>query len=401
MKRFHKINFKVLSAVLSLTLLFLGFTLETEQTVAAAASVKNLRLDTTVEYKCRQGDEYRFVAYTSSPTPPAASASNDVVSVKYQRKVAGGYEYLMTAAEYKNGYSLVRVTSGGETASFPVLVDYTFTHSVESDTHQLVSLAKGESYTFKFRIMGGGEPEFVQMYQAVPVAAGDPGIMKVQLVKKDGPDYYVKATATGGKVGEEAYVCIQFPNSHLTTIPSYSSYGGIKIKAGASAAPMKSDTTADFTLAKGTGYLFKITGASKFVPGTGGVFSTMLVSRSGGDSFYRVTTVGQPGQQAGFYMSNGTTTQRVCIVTVGAPAMKSDTTSNFSVVRGGSYTFKLSGATNFVAGSPGVFKTQLVKRISNDSFYKITAVGKIGSCSGLYMSVPGQPAIRACIVSIK
>lgn len=398
MKKFYKINFKVLSAVLSLSLLFLGFALGTEQMGAAAASVKNLRLDTTAQYKCREGDEYRFVAYTSSPTPPFASASNDIVSVKYQRKVAGGYEYLMTASSYKDGYSLVRVTSGGETVSFPVLVDYTFTHSVESDTHQIVSLAKGESYTFKFTIMGGGEPEFVQIYQAVPAAAG---IMKLQLVKKDGPDYYVKATATGGKVGEEAYVCIQFPNSHLTTIPSYSSYGGIKIKAGASAAPMKSDTTADFTIAERTGYLFKITSASKFVPGTDGVFSTKLVSRSGGDSFYMVTAVGQPGQQVGFYMSNGTTTQRVCIVTVGAPAMKSDTTRDFSVVRGGSYTFKLSSATNFVAGSPGVFKTQLVKQTSNDSFYKITAVGKIGSCSGLYMSVPGHPAIRACIVSIK
>lgn len=371
--------------------------------VTIAGAPKNIRLDTTTQYECNGGDSYRFVAYTSSPTPPAVSANNDLVSVQYVQKVNGGYEYRMTAKKNRVGYSLVRVTLGGETASFPVLVDNTFQWSVESDTHQVVSLAKGESYTYKFTIMGGGEPKFTEIYNAVPTTQYSPGILTIQLVKKDGLNYYVKVTANSDKVGDTSYVGVLFPNSAYYDPNSFQSYGTIQIKSGSAPAVMKSDTTSNFTLMKGASYTFRITGATKFSPGMNGVFNTELIRKSGNDSYYRITATGQPGQQVGFYMSNGSTSQRVCVVTVGAAApvtMKSDTTHDFSLAQGKSYTFKITGATSFVPGSSGVFKTELVNRSGSDSYYKITAIGKVGSSAGFYMSVPGQPAQKVCAVSV-
>lgn len=226
--------------------------------VNISAAPKNIRLDTTGLYICNSRDSYQFIAYTDSPTPPNANTNNNLVSVKYVRKVNGGYEYRMTALDNLNitGYSLVRVTSGGETVSFPVLVDNSFYPIVESDTNEEIKLAKGESYIYKFTIIGGGEPTFTSTYDAVPT---DDGIMTVKLVKKDGPNYFVKVTATSAKVGEETYVCIMFPNNIHHNPNSFSGYGKIVIKSGsAPTMTMKSDTNSNFTLSKGSSYTFKI-----------------------------------------------------------------------------------------------------------------------------------------------
>lgn len=133
------------------------------------------------------------------------------------------------------------------------------------------------------------------------------------------------------------------------------------------------------------------------------MFETKLIRKAGNDSYYKITATGRVGSSAGFYMSNGNTTQRVCVVTVGNPApitMKSDTTHDFSLVKGKSYTFKLTGATNFTCGSAGAFKTELIKKSGNDSYYKITATGRVGTSAGIYMSAPGQGTKKVCVVSI-
>lgn len=378
--------------------------------VTIAAAPKNIRLDTSGVYRCNMGDTYTFVAYTNSPAPPAAGASNGLVRVQYVRKVAGGYEYRMTAqnpGQYASsfGSSLVRVTQNGESVSFPVEVDNTFQPTVKSDTTSVVKLYKGESYTYKFTIMGGGEPYFTSVYNAVPTTPSDPGIMSVRLVKKDGPDYYVKVTALSDRIGDESYVCIRFPHSIWYDPNRFSGYGAVQIRRDPSlpVIPMKSDTTNNFTLGQYKSYVFKITGAALFGPGTPYRFNTELIRKSGNDSYYRVTPTGGAGLQAGFYMSNGITTEKVCVITIGPfvpVVLKSDTTQDFSLAQGQSYTFKLTGATAFNPGTDGVFTTELVKRSGSDSYYKITAVGPAGSSSGFYMGVANQPAERVCTVSV-
>ena len=373
--------------------------------VTISGAPKNIHLDTTGLYESNNGESYRFVAYTNSPTPPAASTINNLVSVQYVRKVNGGYEYRMTTSNNLQGYSQIRVTSGSETASFPVLINSLSNPIVKSDTHQVVKLAKGESYTYKFTIMGGGEPTFTSVYNAVPTTPSSPGIMTVQLVKKDGLNYYVKVTALSDKIGDESYVCIRFPESYAYSPNSFSSYGTVQIKPDPSAPviAMKSDTTSSFTLAQNKSYTFKVTGAAIFAPDSEELFRTEFIRKSGNDYYYRITSMGFPGQRAEFSMSNGITTQKVCVVTIGAlipVVMKSDTTQNFSLTHGKSYTFKITGATGFNPGTQDLFNTELVKRSGSDSYFKITAIGPAGSSSGMYMGIADQTGQKVCVVSI-
>ena len=355
-------------------------------------SNKNLRLDTTSTYVCNVFDSYRFIAYTNSSTAPEVNTYNDLVSVELLGKVAGGYEYRMDAAG-DEGDSLVEVTSNGETASFPVLINYDNPPAVKSDTSKNITLAQGSSYTYKFTIMGGGEPQFV---------ADTAGVLSVQLIKKDGLNYYCQVTAVGEPKSSTS-LSVTFPDSGNEDFD-------VKVGSVTVTEPtgviMKSDTNSDFSIKQGSSYTFKITGATSFNPGSAGVFQTQLVSKSGNESYYKVTAIGQPGQQAGFYMSvAGQPAQKVCVITFTAEQnspvlMIYDTISEFSIKKGASYTLKITGATSFNPGSSGVFQTQLVSKSGNDSYYKVSAIGQPGQQAGFYMSVAGQPAQKVCVITV-
>ena len=69
---------------------------------------------------------------------------------------------------------------------------------------------------------------------------------------------------------------------------------------------------------------------------------------------------------------------------------KCDTGCNFSVRQNGTYVFKITSqdgkAPKFVLGTSGVFSSRLVKTSGNDYYYQITATGKKGSCTGVYIN---------------
>lgn len=352
---------------------------------------QNLRLDTTSSYVCSTGEKYHFIAYTTSATAPEVSTENDLISVDYVGKVAGGYEYEMTALD--DGESFVQVTLGGENASFPVVVDFLAVPSVKTEDANNISIAKGASYTYKFTIMGGG----------VPVLTADTaGVVSSQLVKKDGIDYYFKVTALGDPDASTDLI-MTFPDTGDDN--SNVNVGKVTVTAPVGVV-MTSDTNSNFSIKQGASYTFKITGATSFYPGSAGAFKTEQVGKTAdGGTLYKVTAIGQPGQQAGFYMSApGQAAQKVCVLTVDAPpavTMKSDTNYNFSVKQGASYTFKITGATSFHPGSDGVFKTEQVgKTADGGTLYKITAIGQPGQQAGYYMSAPGQAAQKVCVVTV-
>lgn len=66
----------------------------------------------------------------------------------------------------------------------------------------------------------------------------------------------------------------------------------------------------------------------------------------------------------------------------------SDTTQDFCV--DGAYVFKITStdgtASVLTAGTPGVFAVQLVNTVGNDYFFKLTAIGKPGQASGIYVN---------------
>ena len=54
----------------------------------------------------------------------------------------------------------------------------------------------------------------------------------------------------------------------------------------------------------------------------------------------------------------------------------------------------------FTVGNGSVFKTQFVQKSGSDYYFKITATGKSGEETGIYTQMPGENAVRQCIVKI-
>ncbi|WP_195985616.1 carbohydrate-binding protein [Clostridium sp. D33t1_170424_F3] len=86
---------------------------------------------------------------------------------------------------------------------------------------------------------------------------------------------------------------------------------------------VRSDTTMNFTLKRGSAYCFKMTvvngsnTAPNFTVGNGSVLKTQFVAKIGNDCYYRVWAVGTPGQSTGVYttMSNEEP-QKHCVITI-------------------------------------------------------------------------------------
>ncbi len=76
------------------------------------------------------------------------------------------------------------------------------------------------------------------------------------------------------------------------------------------------------------------------------------------------------------------------VTAVATPDVKSDTNSDLSVAAGASYTFKITSATapSFTTGTAGVFTVALASHTGNDYFYKITATGKVGAATGIFLN---------------
>lgn len=77
--------------------------------------------------------------------------------------------------------------------------------------------------------------------------------------------------------------------------------------------------------------------------------------------------------------------------------VKSDTTGDFTIYKNESYTFKISSDAEpkFQIGTPNVFKTELINRMGDDYYYRITAIGSEGSGAGIFVN--GK---KICVVNI-
>lgn len=162
-------------------------------------------------------------------------------------------------------------------------------------------------------------------------------------------------------------------------------YDAAKCSITATAVPeATSDTTKDFSVAKGSAYQFKITSATAptFTTGTAGVFSVALASKNGNDYFYKITAIGNVGASTGIYL-NGV---KLLVASVKAPAFTTDTTKDVTVK--GAYTLKVTAAATptFALGTAGVFKAEFVSKTGNDYLYKITSVGAVGAKTGVYVN---------------
>lgn len=87
-------------------------------------------------------------------------------------------------------------------------------------------------------------------------------------------------------------------------------------------------------------------------------------------------------------------------------SVRSDTTTDFTLLHGNAYCFKMtlvngSGLVpSFTVGNGSVLKTQFLTQIGNDYYYRIWAIGNPGDRTGVYTTLPGQNAVKHCTVTI-
>ena len=92
-----------------------------------------------------------------------------------------------------------------------------------------------------------------------------------------------------------------------------------------------------------------------------------------------------------------------------APYVESDTTMNFMVEQGKTYTFKMTvhgthANPNIAMGNGAVFQTRDVKKTvenGNDVYYfKVLATGKEGEATGVYTTLPDQQPVKHTVAVI-
>lgn len=214
-----------------------------------------------------------------------------------------------------------------------------------------------------------------------------------------GADDFFTTTTNGSSItiaatkNDSTFTSLNSGTLTATVVDEYgyevSDYGSASITVSSIAKPeYTSDTTANFSVEKGGKYTFKITSttAPKFTLGTAGVFTSALTKQSGNDYFYTITAVGDVGKATGVFIND----TKLLVVTVKAPVatFKSDTNSALKVAAGKSYTYKITSATapSFGFGTAGVFTVSGITKSGNDYFYKVTAVGKAGAATGVFVN---------------
>ena len=362
------------------------------QKLCAVSVIENeiLHIDTSGQYICNVNDEYTFVVTCNLPDieHSITTSREGAVEISPLGKTGNQTTYKVKALE--PGTTLITVSFSGETASFYVTANEDDDFPVVStEDEENITLEQGQSYTYDLSVMGGGVPV---------VAADTDGIVSVQFEKKDGIHYYYKVTAVSA-TGGETNLSVTFPDSEYASDYTYQ-FGTVTAKPGDHEP--KSDTNSDFSLKAGQSYTFRISNAESFYPGSNGIFKTEKVGTGSNYTDYKITAIGNPGQSAGFYMAaKDQPAKKVCVVTIAsATEPTSDTNYDFTVKQGASYTFKISNAVSFYAGSNNVFKTEKVGTGSNYALYKITPIGQPGQSAGFYMAGAGQTAKKVCVVTV-
>ena len=169
--------------------------------------------------------------------------------------------------------------------------------------------------------------------------------------------------------------------------------GSVSAASGA-----RSDTTGNFTVPQGGTYTFKITSSGRPSLAAGSKsFRYVSTRQSGSNYFIKFSAVGKVGDGCGFYL-NGIK-RPVAVATIHADVPRSDTTGNFTVPQGGTYTFKItsSGRPSLAAGSKS-FRYVSTRQSGSNYFIKFSAVGKAGEGCGFYLNGVKVPVAVANIV---
>lgn len=166
----------------------------------------------------------------------------------------------------------------------------------------------------------------------------------------------------------------------------------------------KSDTTYPYNFGSNSSYIYKITTNSASRPtavsSNPSAVSVAFYQKTTGGYLYKITNVNQGaaeitttlGSLSASFTANGK-----------ANGVISDTTHPFTIKRGATYQFKFtpngtSATPVFTTGNGSVLKPVLTQKVGSSYYYKISGSGS--GCTGVYSTLPGQQAVRQCVITV-
>ncbi len=315
-----------------------GTTLKlTDATIAKGTTAFTSLSDTVDE------DDFECYGFTLAKTEGSKTDTFKVDSIvfkglsvnKSSSEIANGYSETFTAYAYPGGTTM---PSG-----------YTVKWAIDADD-SIFELTTNDNGTATVKVIG---------YDA-DFASNDKATLTATLVDPDGEECDTDEYA----VGECALTALQVPKVTCT-----------------------SDTNANFSLAQGASYQFKITSSDGAEPTFGvgsGSLAVSKVGKSGNDYFYKVTAVGKVGDQVGVYLNK----TRLLVVTISAPSIQLDTGATIKVAQGKTYQFKATSTTtvNPTSGNSAVFQVVKVTKTGNNTYFTVKAVGSKGQSTGIYVN---------------
>jgi|GEM_PF-1686932 len=309
----------------------------TDATIAKGTTAFTSLSDTVDE------DDFDCYGFTLAKTEGSKTDTFKVDSIvfkglsvnKASSEIAKGYSETFTAYAYPGGTTM---PSG-----------YTVKWSIDADD-SIFELTTNDNGTATVKVIGY-DTDF---------ASNDKATLTATLVDPDGEECDTDDYA----VGECALTALQVPK--VTCI---------------------SDTNANFSLAQGASYQFKITSSDGAEPTFGvgsGSLAVSKVGKSGNDYFYKVTAVGKVGDQVGVYLNK----TRLLVVTISAPSIQLDTGATLKVAQGKTYQFKATSTTtvNPTVGNGAVFQVVKTNKAGNNTFFTVKAVGTKGQSTGIYVN---------------
>lgn len=169
---------------------------------------------------------------------------------------------------------------------------------------------------------------------------------------------------------------------------------------------LQSDTTMPYFFGSNSTYTYKITTPLAKAPvaasSNSAAVSVAFGGKTSGGYLYRISNVNAGMARITTTAANGSFASFTA--NGKASGLVSDTTMPFTMKRGATYQFKFTpigaavGVPKFTTGNGRVISPIQVTKIGSSYYCKIKANGS--GCTGVYTTLPNQPSVRHCVVTV-
>ena len=347
-------------------------------------------------YTFGSNSTYDFTVVTNNPIIPTVESSDpSVISVSLTSIVSGGYRYTLT--KHSAGDALITIIDdvGNFHAFFATAPEGSSSTQtgMKSDTSSYTFT--GSSNTFLFKITTSGSV-------APTATTSNSSVVTVSYYAATTDGFLYQLTNKGAGT---ATITVRDQSGNTITIP-VTGYGSSNSGSG-STGTLPCDTSA-YTFTTLNAYTYKVTTNSATAPtATSSNPSAVSVAYKGtceGGYLFTITNQGAGTATITTTDADGRTCSFVATGkgTSSGYSIKSDTTAQFSLRVGATYTFKFTvtggGAPQFASGNTNYL--QIVKTVQEGNDYLVTFKGVAAGQVGVYASANGPSMTRQCIIDV-